>query len=125
MRDTAVNKAILDIKLDRLEKDDNLVMTTVRPGSHLSSLLDVFLKITKKSPSALLTNEISKELSELIIKKKIYAKAIEKSCQRLLDEDGFINLKANDDCLSILSKQDILKVNSNYHFDLDIKEEKK
>lgn len=124
MRESNVNKSIQDIKSDGNENNEDLIMISVRLGMQLSSLLDSFLKITNKKPSALLTDEISYELKELVIKKKVYAKAIENACQRLLDENGYISLQSGTDCLSLLRKEKIIHIDNNYDFELAFKEKK-
>ncbi|GEM_PF-5227708 len=104
-----INKVIDDIKVSKMEDDksDEYVTISIRPDIKIASMLEVFLKLTNKKISPLLTNSISTELYKYVIQNKNYASAIENTCKKLANENVYLLNpleRSNDDCLSLLSK---------------------
>lgn len=109
-----INKVIDDIKASKMEDDksDEFVTISIRPGLKNASMIEVFLKLSNKRISSLLTNNISTKLYECVIKNKNYAKAIQNACKKLASEDPslVIYLNSTDDCLSRLAKNGYISV---------------
>lgn len=110
-----LNQVIDDIKSSKMEEDkgNEYITISIRPGYKIASLIEVFLKLTNKKISSLLTDNISTELYEYVVQNKHYGKAIENTCKKLAAEDIYYIYpieRFNDDSLSLLVKNKCLSV---------------
>lgn len=112
-----INNVIEEIQSSRLEEDKSNVYVTIsiRPGIKLASMLEVYLQLTNKKISSLLTDGISDELYEYVTKNTEYSKAIENACNKLINEKYEMLTSVNgasDDCFDLLLKNDVIKIHT-------------
>lgn len=88
---------------------ENYTMVNVRPGDKVSAMLDLLTKLSGKSPSALVADEISRRLAALAASSKDNAEAILNAAERALEQEPILGFQ-EDSALDLLQKSGILEV---------------
>lgn len=114
MKNSQLNNAIYNMLKDVEEnKTDGYTIINVRPGGKINALLDIFCLVTKKTPSAFITEHLSDELAQLAKSSKDNAQAIAQAAQEF-------PLPSKDSALGILNTDKIYTVKSGFFKDLDL-----
>jgi hypothetical protein len=112
MNDGIISKAIsthiAEAHFEEAEKSSEYITVNVRPGEKISAMIDVFLRITKKSPSALFFEPLPRKIAQYAASSPLYADAILNSAEQIVSKHGFIIDEKS--ALGILEKKKILEV---------------
>jgi len=88
---------------------EDYTMVNVRPGEKVSVMLDILSKLAGKSPSALVTDEISIRLAEYAASSTANAEAILDAAEDTLKQDGAYGFQGGS-ALDILEKAGLIEV---------------
>lgn len=88
---------------------ENYTMVNVRPGDKVASMLDILSKLSGKSPSALVTDEISRRLAGYVVSSSHSAEAILDATEKALQEEGFFAFQ-DGSALDYLQKAGVIEV---------------
>jgi len=88
---------------------EHYTMVNVRPGDKVASLLDILSKLSGKSPSALVTEEISRRLAAFVASSSNNAALILDAAEEALKQDGAYGFQVGS-ALDLLGKAGIIKV---------------
>jgi hypothetical protein len=84
-------------------------MVNVRPGDKVAAMLDLLSKLAGKSPSALITDEISRRLAEYAASSTINADAIMDAAEHALERENAYGFQEGS-ALDYLQKAGILEI---------------
>ena len=88
---------------------ESYTMVNVRPGDKVSAMLELLTKLSGKSPSALVADEISNRLAALAASSQDNAEAILNAAERALEQEPILGFQDNS-ALDLLQKGGILEV---------------
>ena len=84
-------------------------MVNVRPGDKVAAMLDLLSKLAGKSPSALITDEISRRLADYAASATINADAIMDAAEHALERENAYGFQEGS-ALDYLQKAGILEI---------------
>lgn len=90
-------------------RSESYTMVNVRPGEKVSAMLDLLAKLSGKSPSALVSDELSRRLAILATSNPAYTGAILSAVEKSLDESGSYGFQ-DGSALDYLEKAKIIEV---------------
>lgn len=90
-------------------RSESYTMVNVRPGEKVSAMLDLLAKLSGKSPSALVSDELSKRLAKRVASNPAYADTILKAVEMSLAERESSGFQENS-ALDYLQKQGVIEV---------------
>lgn len=88
---------------------ENYTMVNVRPGDKVSCMLDIMSKLTGRSPSALVTDEISRRLAAYVASSSDNAEVILDAAEDALKQDDAYGFQVGS-ALDLLEKAGIVEV---------------
>lgn len=88
---------------------ESYTMVNVRPGDKVSAMLDLLTRLSGKSPSALVADEISHRLASLAASSEENAEAILNAVEKALEQEPLLGFQENS-ALDLLQKGGILEV---------------
>jgi len=88
---------------------ENYTMVNVRPGDKVASMLDILSKLSGKSPSALVTDELSRRLAAYVASSSDNADVILDAAEEILKQDGAYGFQVGSS-LDLLEKAGIVEV---------------
>ncbi len=91
-------------------RSESYTMVNVRPGEKVSAMLALLAKLSGKSPSALVSDELSRRLATLATSKPAYTDAILSAVEKSLDESGSYGFQ-DGSALDYLKRAKIIEIN--------------
>jgi len=91
-------------------RSESYTMVNVRPGEKVSAMLALLAKLSGKSPSALVSDELSRRLATLATSKPAYTNAILSAVEKSLDESGRYGFQ-DGSALDYLKRDKIIEIN--------------
>lgn len=105
-----LSKIIAEISdLNAEAKAENYAMVNVRPGEKVAVMLDIISQLSGKSPSALLTDKISKYLAHYAASSSSNATAVLDAVKSKIEESNHHSFQENS-ALDYLEKAKIIEV---------------
>lgn len=90
-------------------RSEKYTMVNVRPGEKVSAMLDLLAKLSGKSPSALISDELSRRLAILATSNPAYMGAILSAVEKSLDESGSYEFQ-DGSALDYIEKAKIIEI---------------
>ncbi|WEF22878.1 hypothetical protein [Paracoccus sp. S3-43] len=90
-------------------RTESYSMVNVRPGDKVAAMLDLLSKLAGKSPSALITDEISRRLADYAASATINADAIMDAAEHALERENAYGFQEGS-ALDYLQKAGILEI---------------
>jgi len=90
-------------------RSESYSMINVRPGDKVAAMLDLLSKLAGKSPSALITDEISRRLADYAASSTINADAIMDAAEHALERENAYGFQEGS-ALDYLQKAGILAI---------------
>lgn len=90
-------------------RSESYTMVNVRPGEKVSAMLDLLAKLSGKSPSALVSDELSRRLAILATSNPAYTDAILSAVEKSLEESGSYGFQ-DGSALDYLEKAKIIEI---------------
>ena len=110
MSNGILSKLISEIGEAKAEaRAESYTMVNVRPGEKVASMLDILSKLSGKSPSALVADEVSRRLAQFAASSMRNADAILDAAERALEQDNAYGFQ-DGSALDFLEKAGILKI---------------
>lgn len=110
MSNGILSKLISEIGEAKAEaRSESYTMVNVRPGEKVSAMLDLLAKLSGKSPSALISDELSRRLAILATSNPAYTDAILSAVEKSLGESGSCGFQ-NGSALDYLEKDKIIEI---------------
>ncbi len=110
MSNGILSKLISEIGEAKAEaRAESYTMVNVRPGEKVASMLDILSKLSGKSPSALVADEVSSRLAQFAASSMSNADAILDAAERALEQDNAYGFQ-DGSALDFLEKAGLLKI---------------
>lgn len=90
-------------------RSESYAMVNVRPGEKISAMLEVLCKLSKKTPSAVVTDRLSQRLAEFSVSSSSHAAAILEATEKTLGNESYAIFQ-NGSALDILKRCGVVEL---------------
>ncbi|WMS45291.1 hypothetical protein RDV64_23410 (plasmid) [Acuticoccus sp. MNP-M23] len=110
MTNGILSKVIGDIgEADSEARAESYTMVNVRPGEKVAAMLSTLSKLAGKSPSAVVTDEISRRLSDYARSSLAHSEAILDATEKALKDGGYSSFQSGS-ALDILQREGVVEL---------------
>lgn len=99
---------------DAEQRAESYVMVNVRPGEKVAAMLDLLSKMSGKSPSALVTDELSRRLADYAAASFANTEAILSAAETVLEQGGGYGFQEGS-ALALLQSEGIVAIKGPKH----------